>query len=71
MTSWNRLTIYVPSQEKQVSMFFITDKKTINAVVRSLEIIGEATKKIPVDIRASYPHITLAGNSRDAGQTSP
>ncbi len=30
---------------------FVNDKKTINAVVRSLEIIGEATKKIPDSIR--------------------
>ena len=31
---------------------FVADKKTINAVIRSLEIIGEAAKKIPADIRA-------------------
>ncbi len=36
---------------------FVADKKTINAVVRSLEIIGEAAKKIPVEIRASHPEI--------------
>jgi uncharacterized protein with HEPN domain len=36
---------------------FVTDKKTINAVVRSLEIIGEAAKKIPLEIRASHPAI--------------
>ena len=34
---------------------FIEDRKTINAVIRSLEIIGEATKKIPPDIRSKYP----------------
>jgi uncharacterized protein with HEPN domain len=26
---------------------FVEDKKTINAVVRSLEVIGEAAKKMP------------------------
>jgi uncharacterized protein with HEPN domain len=26
---------------------FMVDKKTVNAVVRSLEVIGEATGKIP------------------------
>lgn len=36
---------------------FIGDKKTIYAVVRSLEVIGEATKKIPNDMRAEYPDI--------------
>jgi uncharacterized protein with HEPN domain len=33
---------------------FMADKKTANAVVRSLEIIGEATGKIPKDIRERY-----------------
>lgn len=36
---------------------FVAEKKTIKAVIRSLEIIGEAAKKIPPDIRASYPQI--------------
>ena len=34
---------------------FIKDKKTINAVVRSLEVIGEASKKVPETIRKKYP----------------
>jgi uncharacterized protein with HEPN domain len=34
---------------------FIEDRKTINAVIKSLEIIGEATKKIPPNIRENYP----------------
>ncbi|MCX6090687.1 MAG: DUF86 domain-containing protein [Candidatus Atribacteria bacterium] len=36
---------------------FCRDKKTINAVIRSLEIIGEATKKIPQEFRNQYPDI--------------
>lgn len=36
---------------------FIGDKKTINAVIRSLEIMGEASKKIPEELRAKYPGI--------------
>ncbi len=36
---------------------FVNDKKTINAVVRSLEIIGEAAKKIPDGMREKYPDI--------------
>ncbi|MBI2574478.1 DUF86 domain-containing protein [Candidatus Woesearchaeota archaeon] len=36
---------------------FLKDKKTINATIRSLEIIGEAAKKIPNRIRAKYPEI--------------
>ena len=36
---------------------FLQDKKTINAVIRSLEILGAATKKIPTDIRREYPDV--------------
>jgi uncharacterized protein with HEPN domain len=36
---------------------FIGDKKTINAVIRSLEIMGEASKKIPEGLRARHPGI--------------
>jgi uncharacterized protein with HEPN domain len=34
---------------------FINDSKTLNAVVRSIEIIGEATKHIPQTIKAKIP----------------
>jgi len=30
---------------------FVKDRKTVNAVIRSIEIIGEAAKKIPESIR--------------------
>ncbi len=33
---------------------FKRDKKTLNAVVRSIEIIGEAAKKIPKSLRDKY-----------------
>lgn len=36
---------------------FVCDKKTIKAVVRSLEVIGEAAGKIPQRIRDNYPEI--------------
>jgi len=36
---------------------FKIDRKTANAVVRSIEIIGEASKKIPKSIRDSQPDI--------------
>ncbi|GAI13930.1 unnamed protein product [marine sediment metagenome] len=36
---------------------FTRDDKTVFAVVRALEIIGEAAKKIPDDIRKNYPEI--------------
>lgn len=34
---------------------FLADKKTSHAIVRSLEIIGEAVKKLPPDIKKRYP----------------
>lgn len=36
---------------------FAKDKKTVNAVIRSLEVMGEAVKKIPKEIRDKYPEI--------------
>lgn len=36
---------------------FVEDEKTYDAVVRNLEIIGEAAKNLPDDIRLKYPGI--------------
>lgn len=36
---------------------FAKDKKTMNAIVRSLEVIGEAVKKIPKNIKDKYSDI--------------
>jgi len=36
---------------------FKDDDKTIFAVIRALEVIGEASKKIPKSIRNKYPQI--------------
>ncbi len=34
---------------------FCADRKTINACIRSLEVIGEATKKIPLKLDNKNP----------------
>ena len=39
---------------------FAADKKTVKAVIRCLEVIGEAAKKIPAEIRASYSSLPWA-----------
>ena len=36
---------------------FLADKRTFNAVARSLEVIGEAAKNVPDEIRAKYPTV--------------
>ncbi|VVB60891.1 Uncharacterised protein [uncultured archaeon] len=36
---------------------FAEDRKTINAVIRSLEVIGEATKNIPDSVKKKYPSV--------------
>jgi uncharacterized protein with HEPN domain len=33
---------------------FLEDEKTFDAVVRNLEVIGEAVKKLPEDLRAKH-----------------
>lgn len=38
---------------------FKTDRKTQHAVVRSLEIIGEAAKRISEGMRATHPDVPL------------
>jgi len=36
---------------------FLKDNKTCDAVIRCIEVIGEATKNIPDEIRNRYPSI--------------
>ena len=36
---------------------FIKDDKTVSAVIRKLEIIGEATKHLPAELRKKYPDL--------------
>ena len=36
---------------------FLADDKTASAVIRKLEIIGEAAKGIPLEIRNENPHV--------------
>jgi uncharacterized protein with HEPN domain len=36
---------------------FIKDRKTINAVVRSIEIVGEASKHLPESLKSKYKEL--------------
>lgn len=40
---------------------FARDKKTFDAVIRNLEIIGEAAKNISADFKNDYPEINWRG----------
>ena len=39
---------------------FVADKKTVNAVIRSLEVLGEATKHVPLAFRRKHPAVPWA-----------
>jgi uncharacterized protein with HEPN domain len=43
--------------EGQTYEQFIDDRKTQDAVLRNIEIIGEAVKRIPDSLREQQPHI--------------
>jgi uncharacterized protein with HEPN domain len=36
---------------------FSADDKTVYAVIRALEVVGEATKRIPQDVRDRFPDV--------------
>ena len=43
---------------------FVRDEKTSSAVVRKLEIIGEATKNVPKEIRQKYKELPWSDMAR-------
>jgi len=54
IVSIERILFYIAEIDRSS---FLKDLKTQDAVVRQLEIIGEATKKISFDFREKYPNI--------------
>jgi len=46
---------------------FVNDDKSVFAVIRALEVIGEATKRLPQPLRDEYPHVpwSLMAGMRD------
>lgn len=43
---------------------FLRDTRTYDAVLRNLEIIGEASKKVPADVRRRYPDVAWSEIAR-------
>ena len=41
---------------------FLVDEKTIDAVVRNLEIIGKAAKQLPADFKARHLAVPMGTN---------
>jgi len=54
LESVDRIEGYIQDQTKES---FSEDQKTVDAVIRNLEIIGEACTHIPEDIRERYPEV--------------
>ena len=54
LDSMNMIEEYIRDLDHQG---FSADRKTIDAVIRNIEIIGEAARNIPESIRKKYPSI--------------
>ncbi|MEM2152214.1 MAG: HepT-like ribonuclease domain-containing protein [Thermoproteota archaeon] len=50
---------------------FARDKKTINAVIRSIEVIGEAAKHIPKSVRDKVSFDSMEEDGWNEGQIDP
>ncbi len=53
-TSIDKITRYNAGLDERL---FLADEKTIDAVVRNLEIIGEAAKQLPAEFKSRHPAI--------------
>ena len=54
MRNMNKILQYTEGMEESS---FCADEKTTDAVIRCIEIIGEAVKNIPETVRSTYPKI--------------
>jgi uncharacterized protein with HEPN domain len=54
LTSIAKIERYIDRMNREQ---FLNDEKTIDAVVRNIEIIGEATRQLPDEFYAQHPHI--------------
>lgn len=54
LSSIAKIQRYVGTMDQEQ---FLSDEKTTDAVVRNIEIIGEATRQLPIDFTEQYPAI--------------
>jgi uncharacterized protein with HEPN domain len=55
--SMQKIARYVAGMNRAA---FLADDKTADAVVRNVEIIGEASKQVPDDFKARHPQVPWA-----------
>jgi len=49
-----KITEYIKDMSEED---FLNDNKTQSAVIREIEVVGEATKRISTEFREKYPHV--------------
>ena len=54
LLSMEKISTYIGMMDKDA---FLKDARTVDAVVRNLEIIGEAASRIPDDFKGTHPEI--------------
>jgi len=54
LTAMNRVAEYISGLNFNE---FKRDYKTVDAVIRNFEIIGEASKNLPIEVKEKYPKV--------------
>jgi len=54
LSAMNRITEYIGGYDFDN---FKRDYKTVDAVIRNFEVLGEASKNIPLEIKQKYPNV--------------
>jgi uncharacterized protein with HEPN domain len=57
LTAMKRIAEYIDGYNFKT---FKQDYKTVDAVIRNFEIIGEASKSLPLEIKENYPDVPWA-----------
>ena len=55
LLSMEKISLYIDAMDKDA---FVKDTRTVDAVVRNLKIIGEASSRIPEDFKVGHPEIS-------------
>jgi uncharacterized protein with HEPN domain len=57
LSSLDKIERYIRGMSRKA---FLSDEKTVDAVVRNLEIIGEAVRQLPAAFKQDQPHVPWA-----------